>query len=264
MPNKSLAVVLAVLCIVFIVATSGAIEYYVPLTNSQNNQIKSLQTSLSGNETALASANSQIGTLQSQLNSAIESKDALSNQLSSANSEITSLQGQLSSESSQISSLQSQLSSAEINATSLQNQLNSANSQISSLQAQLSNATALIAQLQGPTGVLPTYMDLSYVGPYPSGGAYYLQLSVKNTGPVPITGIFVTLYSQTITMGFTYLNATVSANLPLPSYQTATGRQDVTSTVNSPGVYSLIVQATATNGTIYTYQTTITTNPAPT
>jgi hypothetical protein len=101
-------------------------------------------------------------------------------------------------------------------------------------------------------------MDLGYVGPQYSGGAYFLQLSLKNTGTVPITQIFVTLYSTQIPMAFTYLNTTVSAGAPLPSYQTATGIQNVGQTINSIGTYPLIIQALATNGTIYTYQTTIT------
>jgi hypothetical protein len=121
------------------------------------------------------------------------------------------------------------------------------------------NATALIAQLQGPTGILPTYMDLDWEGEnIYSGGAYYLQLTLKNTGNMPITQIVVTLKSTPITMTFTYLNNTVSAYAPLPSYQTAIGRQDVTSTVNSAQMtVPLVIQAIASNGTIYTYQTTI-------
>lgn len=149
--------------------------------------------------------------------------------------------------------LQSNHAVLQSNYNSLQSQVASLQSQIESLQSQLMNATALIAQLQGPTGILPTYMDLGYFG-----SAYYVQLSLKNTGTAPITQIFVTLNSAQIGMTFTYLNATVSPETPLPPYQTTTERENVTPTINQPGTYSLVIQALANNGSIYTYQTTIT------
>lgn len=140
----------------------------------------------------------------------------------------------------------------------LQTQYSNLQSQYHLLQSQLSNATAIISQLQGQTGILPIYSDLVYVGPYVDGGSYFLSLSLKNTGPVPITQIFVIINSVQVTMPFTYLNTTVSANDPLPSYQSATGRQNVTPPVTHSITYPLIIQALATNGTTYTYQTTIT------
>jgi cell division protein FtsL len=181
----------------------------------------------------------------------------MSNTINSLQTEKTSLQSQITSLQSNNSQLQSNYNSLQSQFTSLQSNYNLSQTQIASLQSQLSNATALIAQLQGPTGILPTYMDLGYVGPYPSGGAYFLQLSLKNTGTVPITQIFVTLNSVQITMTFTYLNTTVSAGAPLPSYQTTTGSQNVTPPISGTGTYPLIIQALATDGTIYTYQTTI-------
>ena len=100
-------------------------------------------------------------------------------------------------------------------------------------------------------------LNLGYGGPG-NPNAYFPQLSLKNTGTAPITEIFVTLYSTQIPMVFTYLNGTVSPDAPLPSYQTATGIQNVTPTINWVGTYPLTIQALATNRTIYTYQTTIT------
>lgn len=131
-------------------------------------------------------------------------------------------------------------------------------SQISNLQTELANATRIIAQLQGPTGILPTYQDLSYVSTNPYSGAYWLQLSLKNTGPISITQIFVSINSVQVDMPFTYLNGTVSANNPLLAYQTTMGRLNVTPPVNNIATYPLVIQAVAVNGTIYTYQTTIT------
>ncbi|MGE5637818.1 MAG: hypothetical protein ACM3WQ_03835 [Chloroflexota bacterium] len=129
------------------------------------------------------------------------------------------------------------------------------NSQIASLQSQLKDANDLIANLQGQTGILPTYMDLKFSGSG-SYGYYALQLSLKNTGAVPITQIYVTLNSIQTNMTLTYLNTTVGVNAPLPPYQTASGRQDTL--VSHVDTYPLVIQATAINGTIYTYQTTIT------
>ena len=190
----------------------------------------------------------------------------MSNRIDTLQTANNSLQSQVSSLQNNLNNLQSQydqLNSAyqqlqSSNPSSQTSQIISLQNQIASLQSQLLNATALIAQLQGPTGILPVYTDLGYVGPDLNNGAYYLQLSLKNTGTVPITQVYVTLNSIQIAMTFTYLNTTVSATSPLPSYQTATGRQNVSPPIYSSGTYSLLVQALATNGTIYTYQTTIT------
>lgn len=155
------------------------------------------------------------------------------------------------------SSLQSNHAILQSNHASLQLQAAQLQSQVEGLQFQLLSATALIAQLQGPTGILPTYMDLGYFdSPYP--GAYYLQLSLKNTGTTPITQIFVTLNSAQIGVIFTYLNVTVSPETPLPPYEITTGRQKVSPTIYQIGTYPLLIQALANNGTIYSYQTTIT------
>ena len=187
--------------------------------------------------------------------------NAVSNQLQTNIDQLQANYAQLQANYDQLhddyGSLQSNHAILQSNYDSLQSQVASLQSQIQSLYSQLLNATALIAQLQGPTGILPTYLDLGYFdSPYP--GAYYLQLSLKNTGATPITQIFVTLNSAQIGMTLTYLNATVSPETPLPPYQTATGRENVSPTIYQVGSYPIIVQALANNGTIYTYQTTIT------
>jgi cell division protein FtsL len=182
--------------------------------------------------------------------------------LDGLNSQVAARQDQLDSKTAQISNLNSQITNLQSQIDILQSSGSPDNSQlqsvISSLQSQLLNATALIAQLQGPTGILPTYMDLGYVGPDLNSGNYVLQLSLKNTGPLPITQIYVTLNSVQIAMTFTYLEATVDAASPLPSYQTATGIQNVSPPILRSGTFPLLIQAIANNGTIYTYQTTIT------
>lgn len=176
--------------------------------------------------------------------------------LQTDNQNLQTSNSQLQTSYNQLQSSQSSQSSSSL--SQLQSEYDNLQSQYNNLQSQLSNATALIAKLQGPTGILPTYMDLGYVGEQTSGGSYILQLSLKNTGAVPITDVFVTLNSVQITMTFTYLSTTVSASSPLPSYQTATGSQNVTPPITDIGTYPLVIQALATNGTVYTYQTTIT------
>jgi hypothetical protein len=186
----------------------------------------------------------QVNSLQSSINKLQTDQD----ELQTSYNQLQATYNQLQTTYNQLLSSRSSSNQAEI--TNLQNQ-------IASLQSQLSDATTLVSKLRGPTGILPTYSSLAYVGPVSSGGSYFLQLSLKNTGTVPIKEIFVTINSVPITMTFTYLDTIISTSAPLPSYQTATGRQNVTPPVNNAGTYSLIIQAIATNGTIYTYQTTI-------
>ena len=61
-------------------------------------------------------------------------------------------------------------------------------------------------------------------------------------------------------MNFTYLDIKVNADTPLPAYQTASGRANVTPPIPRDVIttYPLIIQATAINGTVYNYQTNIT------
>jgi very-short-patch-repair endonuclease/cell division protein FtsL len=180
-----------------------------------------------------------IGTLQTTNNS-------LENQLSSLQNDLDNLQSQYDQLNSEYQQLISNDSSSQVS------QIAELQSQIASLQSQLKDANDIIAQLQGQTGILPTYMDLGY------DGSYYLQLSLQNTGASPIAQIFVTLNSVSISMNFTYLDTIVDTNAPLPPYQTASGRENVSPPIGGVGEYPLIIQALATNGTNYNYQTTIT------
>ena len=96
------------------------------------------------------------------------------------NSQVNTQQGQLDSKDAQISNLNSQIDNLQSQIDILQSSGSSdyreLQSQIASLQSQLLDATALIAQLQGPTGIIPTYMDLGWVGQDLNNGDYYLQL----------------------------------------------------------------------------------------
>ena len=253
----------SVVALLIVCIAVGSIEYY-QINNLQNSNSKlqadynELQTDYQNlnatyNQLQLDydSSQRQMGTQASTIVQLQSQVTSLTQQAESLNQQLTTSQNTVQSQSTTINSQTSQI-------TNLQSQIAGLNSNIASLQLQLSNATTLIAQLQGPTGILPTYMDLHYVGPTGSPSYYFLQLSLKNTGTVPITQIFVTLNSVQIPMTFTYLNSTISVNTPLPSYQTTNGGQNVTPPINNIGTYPLIIQALATNSTIYTYQTTIT------
>ena len=230
----SLGIIIVALVIV-IVALS--MLYYQPMVDSLNSQVNTLESQVDSKDSQIGNLNSEVDNLQSQVESQQEQLGSKDAQITNLDSGIDALESQVDSKDSQISSL---------------------NSQIVNLQSQLLDATALVEQLHGPTGILPTYMDLGWEGQDLNHGNYFLQLSLKNTESLPITHIYVTLESVQIPMAFTYLNTTINADSPLPSYQTATGIQDVTPPIGNPGTYSLVIQATTNNGTIYTYQTTIT------
>jgi hypothetical protein len=212
--------------VVALVVSMLAIQtlYYAPMFDGLTNQVVNQQDQLVSKETQISNLNLQIATLQNQITDLQELIDTLQSDANVDDAQITSLQNQLAD-----------------------------------LRSQLLDATELILQLQGPTGILPTYMDLGWVGQDLNNGNYFLQLSLKNTGTVPINQIYVTINSVQIPMTFTYIDTTVSEASPLPSYQTATGIQDATPPVLHNGeTYPLVIQAIAANGTIYTYQTTIT------
>jgi archaellum component FlaC len=239
-------VVILGIAVVALIIASFAIHmlYYAPLVDDLTSMVKTQQDELVSMDAQIANLTSKVDTQLAQL----ESKDA---QITSLDSQVASLQSQITDLQSQITNLQSSLSSSNAENSQLQDQ-------IENLQSQILDYAALVAQLQGPTGILPTYMDLGWVGPDLNNGDYFLQLSLKNTGDVPINQIFVTINSVQLSMTFTYLNNTVSPGNPLPPYETATGIQDATPPVTHPETYPLLIQGVASNGTIYTYQTTIT------
>jgi peptidoglycan hydrolase CwlO-like protein len=220
--------------IVDLQSQAGTIQSQYSSLQSNNNQLQSQLAALQTQYNTLQSNNSQLQSINDSL------------QFSNAQ-----LQRQIETLQNLIANLQSQYNTLQSNNTQLQ-------SQLSTLQSQLSNATALIAQLTGTAGISPTYMDLHYVAPPGSPSYYFLQLSLKNNGTIPITQILVTLNSIQIPMTFTYLNSTISTDTPLPSYQTTTGSQHVTPPILNVGTYPLVIQASTNNGTVYTYQTTIT------
>lgn len=134
-----LALALIILCVVLVVAVSGTVVYYMPLTSTQNSKINNLQTWLTDNETALANANSEISNLENQLSAANSNLTSLNAEITSLQSQISNLQNQLSSANSQVSSLTSQLNTANSQITSLQNQLSTDNSQLLTDSAQITN-----------------------------------------------------------------------------------------------------------------------------
>lgn len=240
MSDKKVAVLGIIVVILVIAMVMIQVLYYQPTVESLNSQIDTQQEQLDFKDSQISNLNSQINNLNSQI-------DTYNSQVEDLNSQIDNLENQIDILETQITILQSTKSSEVIQ---LENQ-------VKNLQSQLLDATNLIADLHGPTGILPTYLDLDYVGTTLDNGNYFLELSIRNTETLPITQIHVTLNSVPIPMSFLYLNTIVNSASPLPLYQTATGRQDVTPPISHPGTYNLVIQAVTSNGTIYTYQTTI-------
>lgn len=219
--KSSVKTIVLVGTIVVLLITCFAIGYigYNNTNNLQANYDK-LQTNFQTLNATFIQLQSSYDSSQEEVNSQTSTILQFQSQLTSLNQQVQSLNSQLTTSQSTVQSQTSTIASQSSQISNLQSQITGLNTNIASLQAQLSNATALIAQLQGPTGILPTYMDLHYVGPTGSPSYYFLQLSLKNTGTIPITQIFVTLNSVQIQMTFTYLNTTISSVTPLPSYQT--------------------------------------------
>lgn len=257
MARTAIISIALIIALVLVTVTIGFVGY--SNTNTLQTNYDKLEVDFQSLNSSYVQLLSNYNSLSSQFDARGNSITDMQSQVSSLNQAIQSLNTQLSTAQSTVQSQSSTISSQASQISSLQNQVASLNGNIASLQSQLANATTLVAQLRGPTGILPTYSDLSYIGPVYSGGAYWLQLTLKNTGPIPITQIFVTINSVQIAMPFTYLNAAVSASNPLPAYETCTGRMNVTPPINNAGTYPLVIQALASNSTIYTYQTTITT-----
>jgi uncharacterized phage infection (PIP) family protein YhgE len=255
--HVSLVFVAITIVLVLVVVSVGTVGYVS--NNSLQASYNELETNYQNLNSTYIQLQSSYASAQRDANNKANTIQELQSELNSLNDQVQSLKSQLSSAQSTVQTQTSTISSQNSQITNLQSQITTLNGNIASLQTQLSNATSLIAQIHGPTGILPTYSDLSYVGPMYSGGAYWLQLSLKNTETLPITQIYVTINSVAINMPFTYLDGIVSASNPLPAYQTATGKMNVTPPVNNAGTYSLVIQAITNNGIVYTYQTTIST-----
>lgn len=202
----------SVVGLLIICAATGSLGYY-QINNLQisNNKIQAdydkLQTNYQNLNSTYLHLQSTYADSQRQVENQSNTILGLQSQLNSLNQQVESLNLQLTQSQLTVQTNTATIASQTSQIASLQSQIAVLNSNISSLQSQLSNATALIAQLQGPTGILPTYMDLNYVVPTGSSSYYFLQLSLKNTGTVPITQIFVTLNSVQIPIAFTYLNS---------------------------------------------------------
>jgi hypothetical protein len=122
LPKKPLNIVaigVGVLCFILLMALVAIYFDYSSIVTSKNNQISTLQTELNGNVTALATANSQIASDQTQINAVNAQITTLQTELSgnvtalaTANSQITTLDATISSDNTQIATLTSQLATA--------------------------------------------------------------------------------------------------------------------------------------------------------
>ena len=140
MSEKKVAVLGIIVVALVIAMFTIQVLYYQPTFDRLNSQINTQQEQLDSKDSQISNLNTQINTLNSQI-------ETFNSQIENLNSQIDNLESQIdileSNESSEIIELENQ---------------------VASLQSQLLDATVLIAQLQGPTGILPTYMDLGWVG----------------------------------------------------------------------------------------------------
>jgi septal ring factor EnvC (AmiA/AmiB activator) len=117
--SRKIVIILAALCIIFIVSTASSIFYYNSILNGKNQQISSLQKEVE----EVAPLNAQIDSLNAtiqQQNSQIvqknEALDTLNNKIIELNSQITDLNSQINSLNSQVGN-QSNLVIDSINVT---------------------------------------------------------------------------------------------------------------------------------------------------
>lgn len=94
--GKSIIIVLGIACMILVASLVGAFAYYVPLVNSKNSAISSL--------------NSQVANLQNQTASDNLTMVGLQNQIDFLQSQLTDLEKNASSDNATIANLQSQLS----------------------------------------------------------------------------------------------------------------------------------------------------------
>ena len=156
--GKSIAIVLGIACMILVGSLVGAFVYYVPLVDSKDSAISSL--------------NSQVANLQ--------------NQTASDNASISNLQNQIDSLQSQIVELQKNASSQNATIANLQNQLASDNSTIYSLISNITTLQEMLSNLSNETA----WVSLDEVWTYPNY-LKYVNRTIAVEGN--LTGPFVYL-----------------------------------------------------------------------
>ena len=199
-PRNSVAIGVGVLCVILLIAIAAIYFDYSSIVTEKSNQISNLQTRLSGNVTALATANTQITSLQGQVNSLNAQISNLQtwlngNQtaLATANTQITSLQGQVNSLNAQISNLQTwlngnqtALATANTQITSLNATMSSLNTQIATLTSQLTAANSQITGLQNEQ---VRDMTMIYIEAHHNETAQYMQSFSWTGGDITPVGL---------------------------------------------------------------------------
>jgi hypothetical protein len=116
--GKSIVIVLGIACMILVASLVGAFAYYVPMVNSKNSTISSLNSQIANLQNQTASDNLTMVDLQNQIDSLQSQIAQLQENASSQNATIANLQNQLASDNSTIYSSMS-------NITTLQNMLSS-------------------------------------------------------------------------------------------------------------------------------------------
>jgi DNA-binding transcriptional ArsR family regulator/uncharacterized coiled-coil protein SlyX len=108
--GRAVAIALGIICIILAAALVGAFAYYVPMVNSKDSTISSL--------------NSEVMNLQNQIASDNTSMVSLQNQIDSLQSQITELEKNASSDNAATANLNSTLTSLNAQITKLTDELN--------------------------------------------------------------------------------------------------------------------------------------------
>jgi len=221
-------------------SSSGTTQQFANITS----QLQSLQTLT---QTQLQSQLQSLQSLQSQTQAEIATIQQYQQTVGSFNN------ATIQTFASTVAQLQAQISQLNQSNAQLSSQTTQLQGQVTSLTQQLTNATALLTLLRGPTGILPTSSRLTWH----ADGYSDFELSLQNTGDVNISQIFINLDAIQLPMQFFFLNMTVSPQSPLPPYQIATGEYFHIPLTGGKGTYTLIISAVAVNGSVYSYQTTV-------
>ncbi|MBT0158519.1 hypothetical protein G4O51_00880 [Candidatus Bathyarchaeota archaeon A05DMB-2] len=106
--NRKL-IMLASLCIVFIISTASSITYYNSIIGDKDRQISNLQEEVASLNAQVNSLNTTIQQKNKEIAQKNEALDSLNSEIIELNSQIADLNGQVSSLNSQIDSLNSQV-----------------------------------------------------------------------------------------------------------------------------------------------------------
>ena len=120
--GKSVVIVLGIACMILVGSLIGVFAYYVPMVDSKDITISSLNSQIANLQNQTASDNASISNLQNQIDSLRSQIAQLQENASSQNETIADLQNQLASDNSTIYSLMSNITTLQEMLSNLSNE----------------------------------------------------------------------------------------------------------------------------------------------